>query len=333
MCAAGPCLEKPAGPRLPEGGLDTWREDTPLTARLYLGQSAVASARYLFVSGGQRLTDANALEANATIYVADLDGEGTVANWRVGGALPVPLAYHAMAVLTDRLYVVGGPGGTVMSYPIGADGLLGTRRDEPTLPTRGSDYALLVDATGPQPRLLAASVSGGDAFHTSDGAKEIMMASPSGGSEGGLGAWSTAEAPTPIHALALAAGSLFVLGSGKDGDSSSGAMYGIRVSSLTPGVSETAFVPSAVWPSHIGSRRPSGNLAASCDTLVWVGYGGSLATAPVDAVGHVGIFRAATDFDGVFDDHPITVSPSGRIYVVGGFNNMATGVHSTRRTP
>lgn len=350
MCKGGACVEKPPAPSAAAGGLDAWREESPMPSDLYY-HAAAADDRHLFISGGLKAIERGpngsaTLEKMDVVSVADLDPvTGAVSGFRQAGTLAGPTVHHAMAVLGDRLYVAGGEAregrafaADVVSYPINADGTLGALRAEPKLPLPRGYHGLFVDAA--RRRLIVAGGSS-DALYFTQGSRAVVFADVDAAGGGVVGPWASIDAPfgeSYSGDVGVAGGTLFFFDTGTYNDRSSRALYGIRLSSVEAGAPASAFVRNTAWPfdpSALSASETVG-LAGTCDAFVLVGDHGRVATAPVDGRGHVGAFAAAARFEGNQGGWAIASSPSGRVYVTGGFaSSSAEGarVVSTRRAP
>jgi hypothetical protein len=350
MCAGGPCAENPSppSPAPAEGGLRAWRDEAPMPVDLY-DHAAAADGAHLFVSGGIHITqrDPNGSatgESMSAVYVADLDPTGVVTAWRQAGDLPAPVVDHAMAAVGGRLYVAGGSvenplqapafSDAVFSYAIGADGSLGPARAEAALPSQRGYHVLLVDpGSETRIRLVVASGSTDASYLTST--SEIDVAPIS--SDGTVGSWSSITGPDGVyfdHAAGLSAGGLYVFVAGAFQDASARGLYGVRLTDLVPGAPASAFVRSVAWARDPAALSADENvrLAGSCTTLVFIGTSGAVGTAPVDAAARVGAFRPGSRFGGASSDYAVATSPSGRIYVTGGFAGTSADGSAVRST-
>ena len=344
MCASGPCAQKTGDVSGAEGGLDAWRVEAPMPSDAY-DHAAAASDRFLFVSGGLHVTDRQAtsttLEAVDSIYVADLDAQGAVSNWRPAGTLSAPTTNHAMAIAAGRLYVAGGQVDsttrafvdTAVSYPIAAERSLGAARQETKLLHPRGWHVLLVDPAG---RLIVASGSE-DASYFTSGTNTVAFA-PFSAADGVVGSWTSVVAPEVLDFdadAALVGGALYASAGGDLSMPMPHALYGILLADLVAGTPPGAFVKSAVWPlDPLPDASDQGvRLTGVCDALAIVTDDGAVGTAAVSATAQVGAWRAAARYFGSSSNAAIASSPAGRIYVTGGSGDATSGtaVRSTSR--
>jgi hypothetical protein len=106
--------------------------------------AGVGEAGWILVGGGSVATGAR----HASLFVTNVVGAG-VGTWTSAGALPAPLSGHAMALVTPRLYVVGGTAvagnivGTTWAANYTSGGGLGPWIDAGALPITVSGHRLL----------------------------------------------------------------------------------------------------------------------------------------------------------------------------------------------
>lgn len=104
---------------------------------------------YVYVLGGLDATGA----AQATVYYAQVNPDGTLGSWNTTTAMPQALYGHGVAIFHGQLYVAGGndssgnPTKTVYSAVINTDGTLGSWSTLSALPTAIA-YHQLVTAGG-----------------------------------------------------------------------------------------------------------------------------------------------------------------------------------------
>ncbi len=209
-----------------------WAATTPLPAERGFSAGAVANSfnsqvpaaagGYVYVLGGLD----TAGTAQATVYYAQVNSDGTLGTWGTTTALPHELYGHGATVFNGRFYVAGGndatgnPTAGVYSAAINADGTLGSWSALPTLPVAVAYHQLLA-AGGTLYVLGGTSSSGVDpTAHTrSAGASDTVYYSVIDVANGALtAAWATtssmikvAEKKTAvaIGATILTSGGLF----------------------------------------------------------------------------------------------------------------------------
>ncbi|HEX6588750.1 MAG TPA: kelch repeat-containing protein [Longimicrobiales bacterium] len=92
-----------------DGTLGEWESAMPLpTPRA--GLSVVVSGGVVVAAGGQIQTADRRLPRIAEVYVARLDENGRIGEWRAAAPLPAPRFHHPMLAHAGRVYVVGGQG-------------------------------------------------------------------------------------------------------------------------------------------------------------------------------------------------------------------------------
>jgi hypothetical protein len=325
LCTTDSCPERGpnATPWPPEGGLESWRAETPMPVDLYY-HAAAASADRIFVSGGltiREILSASSLSLDTVdaVYSAATNPDGTLGAWSLAGKLPAPVTNHAMATLGGRLYVAGGAedwntagnafSTSVVSAAIQQDGRLGEWRSETPLPApRG--WLSLIAAAG---RLLVVGGSTSRAQFT-QGSSDVLIAAP--GADGLIDAWQSTKTPVPVFfegGAGVVDGRLTVVGP-------PAAMYSIGVSELAnPG----AWRSETLWPMANGFGANSGpvHLFDLCGVIADIGTGGQVVSAPVNAVGRVGTWRPASRvYNGPQSGYAMAQTPAGRLYMLGGMS-------------
>ncbi len=122
-----------------DGMLSGWRSETALPRGLITRIAAFETCLYV-VGGGDSSTN-----SRAEVYWAIFGADGAISAWSQAGTLPRPLAFHAVAIDQNILYVLGGETtGSVLNdqvYRIGIDpdtcALVGTWESSP-LPGGGN---------------------------------------------------------------------------------------------------------------------------------------------------------------------------------------------------
>ncbi len=348
MCEGGACAESPARTSTPEAGLAAWRDEMPMPVDLYYHAMAASDA-HLFVSGGLHMVERNPngsgrAELVDTLYVADLDSDGAIGAWHEPVQLAAPILNHAMAVVAGRLYLAGGDlqesfdrkrvfSDAVVSYPIAPDGSLGEPRAEAPLPEPRAWHALLVDpgdTNGATPARLIVASGAHDASFFTDGSTNIAF-SPIVEPDGEVAAWTRVQAPAVFYfsgGATIAAGSLYGFAPGAYNDRSTRALWGIPLPDLQADTTPEAFTRSAAWPFDPAalSADEEVHLAGLCAQIVNIGQSGAVTTAPVDAGAGAGSFRPATRFFATSSAAAVAMTPTGRIYVSGGFGSADEGM-------
>ncbi|HEX7596799.1 MAG TPA: hypothetical protein VF518_01220, partial [Polyangia bacterium] len=329
LCTTDRCPERgpDATPWPPEGGLESWRAETPMPVDLYY-HAAAASADRIFVSGGltiREILSAGSLSLDTVdaVYSAATNPDGTLSAWSLAGKLPAPVTNHAMAALGGRLYVAGGAedsnragnafSTSVASAAIQQDGRLGEWRSETPLPAPRGWLSLIAEAG----RLLVVGGSTSRAQFT-QGSSDVLIAAL--GADGLIDAWRSTKAPVPVFfegGAGVVDGRLTVVGP-------PAAMYSIAVSELAdPGIwrSET------LWPvandsmlgPGLGANSGPVHLFDLCGVMADIGRNGQVASAPVDAAGRVGTWRPASGvYNGPQAGYAMAQTPAGRLYMLGG---------------
>ncbi len=132
---------------LPTGQLSGWVDETDLKNSLRRF-SAVATRDWIYVIGGATLVDKNDEEPTpqTVIWRTRVQSNGRLGTWTEAGALPLPSEYHESVIHDGKLLVIGGRNGdqvysSVYSYVFNADGSLGAKVDEESLPSRRFRHA------------------------------------------------------------------------------------------------------------------------------------------------------------------------------------------------
>jgi hypothetical protein len=336
LCSDGTC----SVPRFPanEGGIEDFRTETPLPEDLYYHASATSS-RWLFVSGGLTIVHLDAGSATLAevdrIFAAPLDDRGALGAWTDVGALPNVVTNHAMAVVGDRLYVVGGEpkrigansdsaSAGVLSAPIDDTGHLGTFRDETSLPGPRAWHTVLVNKS----QLI---VVGGtlDAQSFTLGTDQIWIANVQ--ADGSLGPFRVITAPQPLFydgGSAIVGKRLYVV-------TESGEIYSTRAASIGRWRREQQ---RPRWTDSVAGALDDNTAIRAIgfgDILMYVLRGGRTTSAPVDSNGRLGRFRAAARLTGFGSGFSVAAVDDRRAYVSGGFSEFGiariNAVSSTAR--
>ncbi len=122
----------------PDASLGSWTSTSLLPEARGHGIAAVAHNGYAYALGGQ----GSDLADKADVWYAKINSDGTIDPWASTTSMPIGLESHAVAVVEDEIYVIGGlthPPWTerseVYRAPINPDGTLGAW-------TRDTDLAL-----------------------------------------------------------------------------------------------------------------------------------------------------------------------------------------------
>jgi uncharacterized repeat protein (TIGR01451 family) len=83
--------------------IEGWTPTTALSQAL-ASRNAVVRGNYLYVVGGKNASDTPV----GVVYVAAIQGDGSLSTWGVAASLPTPVYLHAIAATETHLYVVGG---------------------------------------------------------------------------------------------------------------------------------------------------------------------------------------------------------------------------------
>ena len=112
-----------------DGRIGEWRAAAPLPAPRF-HHPLIAHDGRVYVVGGQ-----GAHDAEAEVFVARIEDDGTIREWVATTPLPRPRSHHAALVHAGHVYVLGGLDGApgtpqagffdVIRAPIGDDGMLG----------------------------------------------------------------------------------------------------------------------------------------------------------------------------------------------------------------
>jgi len=318
ICSDGTC----SAPSFPadEGGLEKFRDETLLPKDLYYHASA-ANIRCLFVSGGLTVVDAQdgTLAEVDRVFAAPIDIRGVVGVWADVGALPHVVTNHAMAIVRDRLYVVGGEpkrvGGqpdsasaAVASAPVDDTCHLGTFRDETSLPAPRAWHSVLVNKSQ---LIVVGGTLDAESFLT--GTDQIWISDIE--SDGTLAPFRTITAPQPLFfngGSAIASRRLYVV-------TESGEIHSIPAAS---GGRWRREQEAPRWNDTVDGTLDDNTPVRAIgfgDILVYILRGGRTTSAPLDSKGRVGRFRAAARFVGPGSGFSVAVGGDGRAYVSGGF--------------
>lgn len=130
-------MSKVAYADLAGGTVGQWKDGPALPQAVY--RSAVAAfGSYIYVTGG--VTGAgDTLAAQSAVYVARVNGDGTLGAWQTTTPLPQPRYYHRVVVHDGRLVLLAGRNDTtefdsVFAAEIGSNGTIGAWSAEPSLP-------------------------------------------------------------------------------------------------------------------------------------------------------------------------------------------------------
>lgn len=106
-----------------------WIKVGNLPVKLW-GSSAIVTKNRVYLLGGN-----SRLWVVSTIFTATIADDGTIGEWRESGKLPTTSAYSSIAVIKDRLYLLGGIDDSdadrsiVYVATINSDGTLGAWRE------------------------------------------------------------------------------------------------------------------------------------------------------------------------------------------------------------
>lgn len=123
--------------KITPGGLSGWMSAADLPHELR-GMAVAAFNNRIYVTGGFDTAEAS----QASVYMAEIQADGSLSPWQNIGALRKPTNYHLALIHEGRLVIIGGTNrddpapefNDVYSAPINATGLLGSWRTEPSLP-------------------------------------------------------------------------------------------------------------------------------------------------------------------------------------------------------
>ncbi len=133
-------------PIFPSGDLGTWTEATPLNTSLRRF-SSVANDDWIYAIGGTtNNSNTTGEQTQSAIWRTRVQPNGQLGTWTEAGVLPLPSEYHESVIHDGKLLVIGGRNGnqaynSVYSYMFNADGSLGPRADEESLPSRRYRHA------------------------------------------------------------------------------------------------------------------------------------------------------------------------------------------------
>ncbi|MFA5139711.1 MAG: hypothetical protein WC728_10805 [Elusimicrobiota bacterium] len=145
-----------------DGSLGAWTALAALPEAVYTHTTVVDGTLYVLggaVNGGSEMSDA--------VFYSRIREDGTLEPWGVTTSLPAPVSNHAAAVHAERLYVLGGWGGSgpvdaVNSAHILSDKSLGVWESEPALPV---------------PLYMHSTTVGGDTLYVSGGSNGVYSQS------------------------------------------------------------------------------------------------------------------------------------------------------------
>lgn len=226
-----------------DGSVGDWTATTALPgARTQLAMAA--STGRLVVSGGH-----NGVSAQATVYSAPINDDGSVGAWSAAPALPAPVSGHAMSVSSAAAYISGGAGAGVTNAvwwaPLAA-GVPGAWTATAPLPVNLTRHAMAA-ANG---KLY---VSGGSDGTTVQGATYVGQLQP----DQTVAGWTSAAAMPALflHAMAASMDALYITGgSGGGGPTNTTLSAPLTGTQSLPELSTTpAFSPaqtsSSSWRS------------------------------------------------------------------------------------
>ncbi|MGF1537696.1 MAG: Kelch repeat-containing protein [Elainellaceae cyanobacterium] len=140
---AGPYDDVFFTPLSPDGSLDDWQETTAALPLRLQHHAAIAHGGALYVLGGDNgFWDESTVSDR--IFRAMPDATGDITTWEDVGQLPAPLTIHAVTMVDDQVYVMGGsntfrPGttlvDTVFTAQIASDGTFGAFETLAPFPT------------------------------------------------------------------------------------------------------------------------------------------------------------------------------------------------------
>ncbi|MGF1460464.1 MAG: Kelch repeat-containing protein [Leptolyngbyaceae cyanobacterium] len=140
--AHGPYAEVFFTPMTPDG-LENWQEASAALPSRLQHHAAIAYGEALYVLGGDNgFWDGSTVSDR--IYRATPTAEGDITAWMEVGQLPIPLTVHAVTLVDNRLYVIGGsqtfrPGltfeATVLTATIADNGEVGAFQTLTPFPT------------------------------------------------------------------------------------------------------------------------------------------------------------------------------------------------------
>ena len=268
------------------------------------------------------------------VSVADLDPvTGAVSGFRQGTlAGPTVITRWPCSAIVSTWRAAGARGrafaADVVSYPINADGTPGALRGAQASVAARLSWALRGRRAPPhrggrieRRSLLHARVARGR-----------LRRCGRGGGRRGHGPWASIDAPfgeSYSGDVGVAGGTLFFFDTGTYNDRSSRALYGIRLSSVEAGAPPRRSSANTAWPfdpSALGERdRRAGGTMRRFPRR----RHGRVATAPVDGRSRRRLRRAAR-FEGSQGGWAIASSPSGRVYVTGGFASSSADARARR---
>jgi hypothetical protein len=287
---------------------------------LYYHASA-ANSRWLFVSGGLTIVDLREHSATLApverIFAAPLGDQDVLGAWTDVGALPHVARHHAMAIVGDRLYVVGGEPKRVAGQPdtavagvwsasIDGAGRIGGFRDETSLPAPRTWHSVLVYDS----QLIVA----GGALHAglfTTGTDQLWISEVA--TDGSLGSFRSVAAPEPLFfdgGSVIVGERLYVVGE-------SGEIYSTTAASIETWRHEHQ---APRWTDSVSGALDVNTAVRAVgldDILVYILRGGRTTSAPLDSEGRVGRFRAAARLAGPGGGSSVAVA-NRRAYVSGG---------------
>src|SRR3989344_1968056 len=121
------------------GNISSWQSLNSIPARLAQGAAAVVGNRLYFSGGGTWSGGGNPILSNK-VYMAPINGDGSLGAWSTVRQLPTNLIGHSMIASKNRLVIIGGAVDTnwggitrVISAQVNGDGSLGEWTDLPPL--------------------------------------------------------------------------------------------------------------------------------------------------------------------------------------------------------
>ena len=205
-CFDGVCRAAPIDAGVPiDAGNPTllaWQSTAPLpAARDYNLAHAASVPGFVYLIGGY---DNGEGTEQATVFRAEAGASGALGGWDETTSLPEPRALADLAVVADRVYVVGGARdaaatSTVYHAPVNANGSLGAWSQTTPLPARRKGHAVF--AANGFLYALGGEDESGDLHAT------VFVARVEEG--GGVAAWQEAD---PLPAARTAAAGVFADG-------------------------------------------------------------------------------------------------------------------------
>ena len=301
------------------GSLGMFATSSTMLSTARAGHSTVVVAAQLYAIGGY-----DGSQVLASIDAAVVHPDGTLGSPVLAAtSLLIPRAYHATAIASNFLFVIGGRdsnGATLAGVErsaMGADGTLGTFTDTTrTLVTPRQRHGAAI--VGNALYVIGGRDTNGNLLATIERATLGVN-----GTLGTFAVVATLATPRADHAIAVLGNSVYVIG----GTTATGAVTDIEAATIEPDESLSAFAPVA----NLATARAGHAALVIGNRLYVIGGAASVERASINANGAPGAFAIVPGLT-TTRVHATVASAGNYVYVVGGTSG-GVALASIERSP